>query len=306
MMKGKNNGYTPTKFSEFGGVLAEEAGRKYANALIKMDPGKAGALKEKYGIGLKKGVVLKEGIFKEDITTTNSAGAFVTLLSDTLYFAALDQIQDVLDLVNVNEDMVGTQGFGAYQIPRMEPTIAAEVAEGSVVTYFDEGTTPIVVTPRKVVSGTALTWEILKRGMNDFAKFVLRNAADSIGRKLASDIVNGLSAGADSSNTVTGGLSYDNVIDAETNVIESTSSGGVKFGFIPTHLVVSGTGYGTLAKDTDWKQHVFFEGVIPGSMIPTVNRPQLMFSTMKVVRTPFLTDALGLVVDARKAAILVK
>jgi len=287
----KTSGYKPANYSRHSGnELCVEAGKLLSEAF--KAKGQEQILKEKFGI-----------TFKEDVTLSTASGSYVTMLSTTLYSAAIENIKDILELVFVNEDLKNKGGFGAYQIPRLQPTVAVEVAEGAVVNYFDDGVDAIVVTPRKVVAGTAITWEILKRGMNDFVRFVLQNAADAITRKLASDIVNGLSVGAGDS--VGGGLDYDAVIDAQAKVEAATYGNGTPYGFLATHLVANTTYFATLQKTTDWKSHVYYANVRPGDEF-VVNRPALMFGNMKIVVTPFLTASQGLVLDNKKASMLVK
>ena len=290
MKKFKIQSYKEASFSEFGNEMTEKAGELLCEALkIK---GHSKMLTEQFGIN-----------FKEDVTTTTGSGAYTTMLSTTLYEAAIQNISDIMALVVPNDDLKNKGGFGAYKIPKMEPTIAVEVAEGSVVNYFDDGFDSLTVTPRKVVSGTAITWEMLKRGMTDFIKYVLQNAADAVSRKLASDIVNGLAAGA--ANDKTGGMTYDNVIDARAEVESATHTNGTPYGFIADAFVVSTNSYATLEKTTDWKNHVYYANVRPGDDF-VIDRPALMFGNLKIIKTPFLTSALGLVIDTRKTAMLVR
>jgi HK97 family phage major capsid protein len=282
--------YTAPSFTRHGDGLCAEAGKMLAESFQSKGHGKV--LQERFGI-----------TFKEDVTLSTASGAYTTMLSTTLYSAAIENIKDIMELVFVNEDLKNKGGFGAYQIPRLQPTIAYEVAEGAVVNYFDEGVDAITVTPRKVVAGTAITWEILKRGMNDFVRFVLQNAADAITRKLASDIVNGLSVAAGQSES--GGLNYDNVIDAQAKVEAAVWGNGTPYGFLATHLVANTTEFATLSKTTEWKNHVYYANVRPGDEF-VVNRPALMFGNMKIVVTPFLTHSKAMVLDNKKAAMLVK
>lgn len=277
-------------YAKYGTGLTEEAGKILSEAF--KEKGQTRILKEKFGI-----------TFKEDVTTTTASGAYTTMLSTTLYSAAIENIKDILELVFINEDLKNKGGFGAYKIPRLQPTVAYEVAEGAVVNYFDEGVDSITVTPRKVVAGTAITWEIMKRGMTDFVRFVLQNAADAITRKLASDIVNGLAAGA--GNTQTGGATYNNVIDACAKVEGAVYGNGVPYGFLCTHFVMNVDTAAVFQKTNEWKSHVYYANVRPGDEF-VINRPALMFRNMKIVMTPFLTDALYLVMDNKKAAMLVK
>ena len=278
--------HAPAKDSK----LCKEAAIMLAEAYH--NNGQTAVLQEKFGIA-----------FKEDVTTSTASGAYTTMLSGTLYSAALENAKDILELVFINEDLKNKGGFGAYKIPRLQPTVAVEVAEGSVISYFNEGFDDVTVTPRKVVVGTALTWEILQRGMTDFVKWVLQNAADAITRKLASDIVNGLAAGANFSQS--GGTSYDNIIDARAKVQSATYANGVPYGFKCTHLVINEDESAVLQKTSEWKSHASFANVRPGEDM-IVNRPALLFGRMKYVETQFLTASKYLVLDSRKAGMLVK
>lgn len=286
----KTSTYKEPNVSKYGSELTEAAGKMFCEALHAK--GESKILMEKYGI-----------TFKEDVTTTSASGAYTTMLSSTLYEAAIQNIQDIMALVIVNDDLKNKGGFGAYKIPRLLPTTAVEIAEGAVINYFDEGVDSVTVTPRKVVAGTALTWEIIKRGMTDFVKFVLQNAADAITRKLASDIVNGLAAGAGLDEN--GGVTYDNIIDARTKVETATYDNGTPYGFICDNLVLNTTYFGELQKSTEWKSTVYYANVRPGDEV-VVNRPALMFGNLKIVTTPFLTSAYGMVLDSRKAAMLIR
>jgi hypothetical protein len=286
------NQYTPARYSEFGKTLSEEAGKILAES-FKARGQKSYA--EKFGV-----------VFKEDVTTTTASGAFTTMLSTTLYSAAIENIKDILELVFINEDLKNKGGFGAYQIPRLQPTIAYAVAEGSVISYFSEGVDSITVTAQKNVVGTAITWEIMKRGMTDFIKFVLQNAADAITRKLASDIVNGLAAGA--GQTQGGGTTYASIITAVGKLESAAYGNGVPYGFMASHLVINPTQFAVLQNTTDWKSHMYYSSVMPGAENPVVNRPVQIFGGMKIVSTPFLTYSTTkyLVIDNKKAAMLVK
>lgn len=289
-MKFIKSEYKSPSFTRHGDALAVETGKLLAEAF--KSKGQERVLKEKFGI-----------TFREDVSLATASGAYTTMLSTTLYSAAIENIKDILELVFVNEDLKNKGGFGAYQIPRLQPSVAVEVAEGAIVNYFDEGVDSITVTPRKVVCGTAITWEIMKRGMNDFVRFVLQNAADAITRKLASDILNGLSAG--NGHSTGGGVTYDKIIDEQIFVENAKYGNGVPYGFLVTHLVVATAYFGVLQKTTEWKAHVYYANVRPGDEV-VINRPALMFGNMKIVVTPFLTSAQALLVDNKKAAMLVK
>jgi len=282
--------YKAPQFTNYGNQLTEMAGKLLAESFAAKPETRV--LAESFGI-----------TFKEDVTTTTGSGAYTTMLSTTLYSAAIENIKDIMELVFMNNDLLNKGGFGAYQIPRLLPTIAYEIAEGQVVNYFDEGADSITVTCRPVVAGTALTWQIMKRGMTDFVKFVLQNAADAITRKLATDIVNGLAAGAGSSQG--GGTTYDNIINSETKVNAAVYANGVPYGFLANRLVLATSESGTLKKTAEWKAHVYYANARPGDEF-VINRPALVFGNLKLVETPFLTAAKYLVLDNKKAAMLIK
>lgn len=278
-------------FTNYGTALCENAGQRLAEAFGAK--GETSVLKENFGITFKEA----------GMTTTTGSGAYVDLLSSTLYSAAIEKIDKILDLVEINEDLKNQGGFGAMQLPRLQPTIAYEVAEGSVVSYFEEGVDSITVTCQKVAVGTSITWEILKRGMNDFARYVLKNAADAVTRKLASDILNGLAAGT-SHAAVTGGIDFAAVIDAETLVNNASYANGVKYGFIANALVIASDSFGTFRKDPDVKNSIYYASAIPGQPINAAAMP-LMFGNLEIIVTPFLTSAQSIVLE-RKRNILVK
>jgi len=273
-----------------GNGMTEAAGKMLAEAL-----GKKGEkrLLESYGI-----------TFKEDMTTTTNAGSYTTMLSTIIYDAAVKKIEDILELVVVNEDLIGKAGFGAMKIPKLMPTTAVVVAEGAVVGYFDDGFDSVTVTPRKVAVGTSITWEILKRGLSGFTKYILENAATAVTRKLASDICLGLAAGA--GQTQTGGVTFNNVINAEAKVNGATASNGTPYAFLADALVINVTQFSTLQQTSDWKNTMYYANIKPGNE-PIVNMPSRMFGNLKIIPTPFLTGAtLAMIMDTQKAAMLVK
>lgn len=279
------------KYTRSGTSMSESMGEVLYEAF--KDKGQENVLKESLGF-----------TFKEAQTTANNTGAYVNLLSKVLYFQAIERSEKILGLVDINEDLKRNagNGTGAIQFPRMTPTIAYEVSEGQKVNYFSEGTDPIVVAPVKVVAGTSITWELKKRGMSDFVKYVLRNAATAVERKLCGDIVNGLAAGTGHS-AVTGGVDYDAIIDAELLVNNAEHSNGVKYGFLADAIVLNGTGFAKMRKDADVKANLGFAQGVTGQVNPAEN--PLMFGNLEVIVTPYLTAAEAIVLE-RKKNILVK
>jgi len=270
-------------FTNYGKGLAEDAGKLLAESFGRQ--GDSAMLKEHFGITLKE----------SGQTLATNTGAYVDLLAGTLYTAAIEKIDKILALVTINEDLKNKGGFGAIQIPKLTPTIAYEVSEGAVVNYFDEGVGSITVTCKKIVAGTSITWEILKRGMNDFAKYVLKNAADSVARKLAGDILSGLVAGSGHSAT-TGSLTFANVLEAEKDVNTATYSNGVAYGFIADAIVISSTYWSTFRLDEDVKAGLYYATAIPGQPINPAAMP-LMFGNLEIIVTPFLTSAHAIVLE---------
>lgn len=274
-------------YTNLGSELSIKAGQKLAEAVG--SKGHAQHLKESYGITFKEA----------GQTTANNTGAYTNLLASTLYTAAIEKIEKVLDLVDENTELKGSRGFGALQLPRMTPTIAYEVSEGSVVNYFEEGIDPVTVTARKIVAGTSITWEIYERGLQGFAGYILKEAADAIKRKLASDICNGLAAGAGATPVATAEVTTANVFLAESRVNDAEYSNGVKFGFIADALVITPSDFNTLRGDEKVWQSMHYASVIPGAPVNAAQLP-LMFGNLEVVVTPFLTAARALVLEKKK------
>ena len=279
-------------YTNYGTKLCEDAGQILAEAFNE-DENKTETLKESFGITFNEA----------GQTLANNSGSYVNLLSSTLYTAAIDKIERELALVEINEDLKNKGGFGAYQIPRLTPTIAYEVSEGAVINYFDEGIDAVTVTCRKIVAGTSMTWEIMKRGMTDFAKYVLKNAADAVSRKLATDICNGLAAGTGLAAT-TGSIDFGAVLDAEVLVNTASYSNGVKYGFIADALVINSANWATFRKDTDVKTALYYASAIPGQPVNAATMP-LMFGNLEIIVTPFLTSVQAMVME-KKRNILVK
>ena len=276
--------------------LIAEAGKMFAQNLIKMEGhNEAFKLKltEKYGIN-----------FKEDVTTTTASGAYTTLLSDAIFTSGVRNIDNILRLVDISEELK-TAGTGAIQVPIEQNAIAVRISEGSAVTYYNEGITSVTATPEKRVAATKITWEMIHRGMAGFAQRIMNQAAVAVERKLGQDIVNGLSLGANAANTVTGGVTYGNVITAQARVNAATDSNGVAYDFHADKFVVTPTSYATLRQDTDYKAHVGYAVVVPSGDL-RIDRPVPMFHEMEVVETSLFTNALAMVLDSKRAGILVK
>lgn len=292
--------------TKIGAILAESAylveGKESDKQRAYMKDSLGISLKENFsGEALSEAVsAVKAGALKEDLTIAGNDGAFTTLLGKTLYSKAADGLKDkILDLVVEFDDMKNAQGFGAYQIALGLPTTAVEVSDGQTVKYFDDGVGEVTIVPKQIAVGTAITWRMVKRGMPSFMKWVMNNAVTAITRKIASDIITGLSAGADNTNTISGfnANGYNAIINAQAKVESATySESAIPYGFEATDLVLSPTTYATLRQGADWKGHVYYATAMTGT--PVVDRPIEYFGVMKIMSTPFLTGTtLGMAID---------
>jgi len=300
------------KYNRYGTELAETLGKLMAESFVlenKDQKDELNAFSEKYGIKLKEGMddinlgKLSSNTFKEDITTSNSSATYTTMLSDTLMTAALDQMEEILGLTIVFNDLKNANGgYGAYKIALGLPTKAAEISEGEVVNYFSEGANEIVITPTVKAVGTAITWQMLKRGMPDYIRWIGNNAVNAIKRKLTEDILSALAAGVDGSNTTSGGTTYDKIVDGIAAIRDSKTSSGVPYGFMPSDIVLSPTSFATLQKSTDWKEHVYRAVVAPGAP-ETVNRPIEYFDELRIHKSPFLPSGTEAIIVDRNYAL---
>jgi len=119
-------------------------------------------------------------------------------------------------LINVNEDLMKKTGFGSIKIPKIYPGIASVLAEDGEIIYFGDNTEDLEITCKVRAIGTKLTWHLMKRGLDGVVKLMMRFSANALVRRIGSDIVNTLAAGATGSET--GGISYDNIVDARADV----------------------------------------------------------------------------------------
>ena len=298
------------KYQKLGSELAEKIGMVLAEAAYLTDNFEAQEyMRDELNINLKekfsgnKGNVLLEGVrretLKEDLTLSNSSGAYVTLLSKTLFSKAYDGLKErILDLVVEFDDMKNAQGFGAYQIALGLPTVAREVSDGSVIKYFDEGVGEVTVVPKQIAVGTAITWRMVKRGMPSFMKWVMNNAVNAVTRKITSDIISGLTVGAGDNVSGFNTNAYDAILDAQAKVESAVySNNEVPYGFEATDLVLSPNSYARLKKGNEWKNFVYYASILPGEKNAVVDRPVEFFGTMKILSTPFLTGTNALVLD---------
>lgn len=302
--------------TRLGDKASEEFGRRMAEALVITKNPKAEKLLESCGISIsKKATVardaLKEsffeayvtGTFKEDLTISNTAGAYTKLLSKTILTAAYSQMSEVMDSVIVFDDLKNANGgVGSLQIPIGQPTVAYEIAEGQVVNKFDEGVSEVVIIPKPIAAGTAITWLTQKRALPSILQWLMNNAANAIFRKLAADIVAGIVATAGTSVSGFDTDPYDKIIDARAAVNGAVDSQSIPYGFVATHVFLNYAAEATLKKSADYKAQVQYAIIAPNEPI-AVDRQVEWFNRMKLMVSPFITQSgvRGYVLDSNYA-----
>lgn len=266
---------------------------------------------------LKEELQLKEDFstggyytFREDVTTATSSALYITALASVIR-AAVEPNMVGLELLQHNTDMMTTGGKGAMKLPKEKRVLAAEVAEGGVITYTGEGYDSITVTPTKKIAASKITWEMVKRGMVSMITAEAARVGKGLARKVDSDIITGISnvvTAANSNRTATGGattrVSYNNLVDTRA-LIEGFEVGGFK----ATHLVIHADDYAAVNKDTDFKQALYRTNVVVGGegtatagVFPQVE----YFGPQKVVQTTQTTSGTSLFVDSTELGTFVQ
>ena len=300
------SGVGQSLFKEFVSANPEKA-RQYSESLgakIEIDLPTPKSLME--SIGGKMSFRESAFTFKEDgLDTTSTDSLYVKFLHDTVYGDIGIEIEKYMRLVNVNEDLMKKTGFGSIKIPKIYPGIASVLAEDGEIIYFGDNTDDLEITCKVRAIGTKLTWHLMKRGLDGVVKLMMRFSANALVRRIGSDIVNTLAAGA--TNSQSGGVTYDNIVDARADV-NAAKYGGVPYTFSADKLVVDVVQFASLQKTDDYKQHVFRATIVPGENKGTVNRPVQYFGDMEIVEVNLLdTDvAQALVLDSKFGGLFVK
>lgn len=313
-----NKSYSPSgsSVSRHGEHAAEQFGKRIAEAFVISNNEAGKNLLESCGISIsQKGTramkTLKEnffdnyarGTFTEDLTISNTDGAYTKLLSKSILTAAYSQMSEVMDAVIVFDDLKNANGgVGSLQIPIGQPTVAFEVAEGQVVNKFEEGVSEITIVPKAIACGTAITWLTMKRALPSILQWLMNNAANAIYRKVAADIIAGIVITAGNNTSGYGAAPYDSIIDARAQVNGAVDSKGVPFGFVATHVFLNFTAEAVLKKSEDYKAHVQYAIIAPNEP-NALDRQVEWFNRMKLVVTPFITQAgiSGFVLDRNYA-----
>jgi hypothetical protein len=302
--------------------LVAGVGQSLFKEFVMANPEKAKSYTESFGIQMEvqtpKPTSLMESIggkismkenymtFKEDgLDTTNTDSLYVKFLHDTVYGDIGIEIERYMRLINVNEDLMKKTGFGSIKIPKIYPGIASVLAEDGEIIYFGDNTEDLEITCKVRAIGTKLTWHLMKRGLDGVVKLMMRFSANALVRRIGSDIVNTLAAGATGSET--GGISYDNIVDARADV-NAAKYNSVPYTFSADKLVIDVVEFATLQKTDDYKQHVFRATIIPSEKTGTVNRPVQYFGDLEIIEVNLMDTSIAkaLVLDSKFAGIFVK
>lgn len=315
--------YKYDKLPQAEGEFTTQAavGRALFAEALKSNFDKANAVAKNFGIDLNNNASAQKtlksmresitgrfnGSLSEDLNTTNSDSLYVKFLHQTVYGDIALDIEPYMKLVNVNEDLLGKNGFGSVKIPKIYPGIATVLGEDGEIIYFGDNTTDIEITPTVKALGTKITFQLMKRGLDGVVKIMLRFAANGLGRKIGYDIVNTLAAGATGSVTIDTNITYDDIVDARAKV-NSAKYSGVPYGFVADKLVIDTLQFSSLQKSVDYKNHVFRATILPGEKYATIDRLVQYFGDLLIVETNLLDSSIaaGFVEDSRFAGIFVK
>lgn len=243
-----------SKYEIMGTELAEEYGRAVHEEL-KNDV----KLQEFYG-----------QVFKEDNTMANSTSLYTTVLAKAIYYKAYDRFQQYFDSVwqLTPADLGMPAGAGVYKIPKIEGTTAVKIADGQIVDYINDGKAEVLLTTETYGIGTKITRRLLMRGAKGFVDKLITAASDATLRKICTEIVNAMAAGAPAANVVTGGATYNNIESARKLVRMGKNTKGALFGFEPDTVIFSAAGWYNLIISTDAKNYIAYgQRNVPGEKV---------------------------------------
>ena len=78
----------------------------------------------------------------------------------------------------------------------MEGTTAVKIADGQIVDYINDGKAEVLLTTETYGIGTKITRRLLMRGAKGFVDKLITAASDATLRKICTEIVNAMAAGA--------------------------------------------------------------------------------------------------------------
>lgn len=254
---------------------------------------------------LKENTDMAESVdFTEDNTMSNSSSLYTTVLSKFIYTKEYDKFQKYFDVVfNLTPADLGMpEGAGAYQIPKINGAKASKLASGEKVEYVNKNKSHVTLETETYGIGTSISRRLLKRGAKGFVAKLMTTASNAVLRAVATETANSMVAGADSNNTVTGGITIDNIADARYNVESASDDNGIQFGFNVDYLILSSLGKNVLTKSSDYKTIFGFGQMnVPGGELKT---QYTVYDGMKIVVLELISvqkgsaDVHGLLVDS--------
>jgi len=249
--------------------------------------------------------------FKEDNTMANSGDLYTTVLGKKIFYNAYDKFNQYFEAVlNLTPADLGMpEGAGAYKIPKIESSPAAKLADGEVVQYLNDGKASVTLETETFGIGTSITRRLIKRGAKGFIKMLVQAGSDSVLMSVATEIANDMVAGADSGNTVTGGISYDKIEDAKLKIKKAANSSSQLYGFRADVACYTAEGMNLLLKNTDFK-NVMYRNTVPGSN--TMNTEFVVWQGLKVLDFDLITvqkggaDVHAIIADSKKFVAFLK
>lgn len=204
--------------------------------------------------------------FKEDNNMSNSSSLYTTVLAKAIWYQSYDKFETYYDAtINLTPADVGMpEGSGAYQLPKILGATASKIVDGQVVQYLNNNKDQVILETETYAIGTKIDRRIRLRGARGFVQRLVEAGSDAVHRAVCTDIANGMVAGADASNNVNTGVSYDAIEDAKLNIKQKTTAQGVLFGFTPTTLALSSVGLNILAKTTEFK-NIYYATQVRGA-----------------------------------------
>ena len=236
-----------------------------------------------------------EGLkFKEDNDMDNSKDWYTTQLATAIYYKSFDKFKQYFDMVwNLTPaDLGQPEGAGAYKIPKVLGATAAKIDGGEVVDYLNDGSDSATLETDTYAIGTRINRRLWKRAGKGVIDKLLTSASDSVLRAVSQDLANGMVNAADSSNTVSGEISYAKVEKAIQNIRESQNANGEQFGLEPDFIAFTPSGWYNWSTDSDVKTMVGHgQNNVPGQTLQ--NQYQVVHSQLKVVNDNLITAQKG-------------
>jgi len=232
--------------------------------------------------------------FKEDNDMSNSTDWYTTKLASAIYYKSFDKFKQYFDMVwNLTPaDLGQPEGAGAYKIPQVIASPAAKLEGGEVVDYLNDGKGSVTLETDTYGIGTRINRRLLKRAGKGIINRLLTSASDSVLRAVCQDLANGMINAADSSNTVTGEISYAKVEESIKLIREASNTEGVKFGLDPDFIAFTPSGWYAYVTDADIKAMIGYgQGNVPGQKLE--NQYKVIHSQLKVVNDNLITATKG-------------